>query len=296
MKKILKSSYKFFISRMPGKIKLKYLYKRYYGVSANFKNPKTFSEKIQVRKLHYKPIYAKLSDKYGVRKYLQEIGHQDLLIDLLGVYDKISIRDLERIDAPYIVKTSHSGEKGVGDVKIVYSKPSRSDLEVIAKDFNKHVRRKYINARARHETHYNKIEPKIIIERLLLDDNAVPNDYKFHCFNNSSGFHFILQFDDGRYSRNPYKTFFDMNLKPIAVSEDNAPYDITSRITDPNIKKMIELAKELSAPFDYVRVDLYSVGDTVYFGEFTFTPASGFFNYTPSKYDIEFGKLYDIKF
>ena len=37
---------------------------------------------------------------------------------------------------------------------------------------------------------------------------------------------------------------------------------------------MIDAARALSAPFDFVRVDLYDGADGIYFGELTFTPAA----------------------
>jgi hypothetical protein len=38
--------------------------------------------------------------------------------------------------------------------------------------------------------------------------------------------------------------------------------------------KMIEIASQLSQPFDFVRVDLYSSKEKVFFGELTFTPCA----------------------
>lgn len=41
------------------------------------------------------------------------------------------------------------------------------------------------------------------------------------------------------------------------------------------IDKAFEIAEELSKEFPFVRVDLYIVGEKIYFGELTFTPAGG---------------------
>jgi TupA-like ATPgrasp len=40
--------------------------------------------------------------------------------------------------------------------------------------------------------------------------------------------------------------------------------------------EMLEVARRLSADFDFVRVDLYNVAGRVYFGELTCTPGQGF--------------------
>ena len=40
---------------------------------------------------------------------------------------------------------------------------------------------------------------------------------------------------------------------------------------------MLKLAKKLSKPFEFVRIDFYiGENDLIYFSEFTFTPAAGY--------------------
>jgi hypothetical protein len=43
-----------------------------------------------------------------------------------------------------------------------------------------------------------------------------------------------------------------------------------------------------------VRVDLYCTGERIYFGELTFTPASGKIVYEPSAFDLELGRMLDL--
>ena len=50
------------------------------------------------------------------------------------------------------------------------------------------------------------------------------------------------------------------------------------------LDEMLALARTLSDPFPFVRVDLYDVG-RLYFGELTFFPGSGFWNVSPISYD-----------
>lgn len=60
----------------------------------------------------------------------------------------------------------------------------------------------------------------------------------------------------------------------------------------PETKTMVELAKILSAPFEFVRVDFYlSEKKEIYFSEFTFTPSGGI-SFYPEEYEIQFGKLW----
>lgn len=61
------------------------------------------------------------------------------------------------------------------------------------------------------------------------------------------------------------------------------------------LKEMLQLAKEMSSPFSYVRVDFYIIKGDIYFGELTFTPDNGIFNFENPETDIEWGKLLKIK-
>src|SRR6185312_5625486 len=99
--------------------------------------------------------------------------------------------------------------------------------------------------------------------------------------------------------------------KPEAVQKDNhahnlnafytpdwmltdATYRSTSGIRQAdrpeNLGEMIEIASRLSAPFDFVRIDLYNVHGRVYFGEFTFTPTAGTHKFGPPHWDLYFGE------
>ena len=53
-------------------------------------------------------------------------------------------------------------------------------------------------------------------------------------------------------------------------------YNNAGTIADVARRCRAQIARVLSAQFDFVRVDLYSVGDKVYFGELTCTPHQGY--------------------
>ena len=58
---------------------------------------------------------------------------------------------------------------------------------------------------------------------------------------------------------------------------------------------MLEISKILSADFDFVRVDLYDINGKVYFGELTFSPASGVLPNFSEEFVREKGKLLNIQ-
>jgi hypothetical protein len=55
---------------------------------------------------------------------------------------------------------------------------------------------------------------------------------------------------------------------------------------------MIDIVKELSKIFEFVRIDLYlSKDDKIYFSEFTFTPHGGM-QFFSDEQELEYGKLW----
>ena len=118
----------------------------------------------------------------------------------------------------------------------------------------------------------------------MLDKNSIiPYDYKFHCFNGRVEF---ISVDMNRYAdwkRNVYDK--DWNLINCKMRLDNGDEVRKPKMLD----KLKLLAESLANNFYYVRVDLYSVGSKIYFGELTFSPAGGFQLFSPQKWDRIFG-------
>src|SRR5574344_3035213 len=67
--------YRGFFHWMKDETYLKIVFRCKMGCWPDFKNPKTFNEKLQWLKLHdRRPIYTKLVDKYEVKNIVAEIG------------------------------------------------------------------------------------------------------------------------------------------------------------------------------------------------------------------------------
>ncbi len=59
-----------------------------------------------------------------------------------------------------------------------------------------------------------------------------------------------------------------------------------------NLDEMLAVAENLAYGLDFVRVDLYSVHNRVYFGEMTHYPGNGFERFDPAWYDAYFGSFW----
>lgn len=103
-------------------------------------------------------------------------------------------------------------------------------------------------------------------------------DYKIHCFNGRPAF--IQCIGDRDLARHAgCQNNFDMEWNKLDWTFEDYP-EFPYEVPKPQrLDKMIAYAEKLSAGFAYVRVDLYEIDNRVYFGEMTFTPASGLYPY-----------------
>ncbi len=111
-------------------------------------------------------------------------------------------------------------------------------------------------------------------------------DYKFFCFN---GQPFCVQVDSGRYDQH-CQSFYDMDWNALGV---HCSYPEGDEVNRPvGFDEMKRIAAQLSEEFPFVRVDLYNVGEKVYFGELTFYPSSGYGSFKPDSFDSLLGSLF----
>lgn len=117
---------------------------------------------------------------------------------------------------------------------------------------------------------YSRIAPKVFLEQRIKDrDLAFPTDYKFFCV---KGEVVGVQVLNGRF-----EDLHEILVDPQGIGLPlyvRTPYSPHWR-RPPNWNDLVESAKRISAPFDFVRVDLYSDDVRIFFGEFTFYPSAG---------------------
>ena len=290
---IPKIFYDFFRTRLiSDKADAKKKFKKTFGYKLNLENPQTFNEKIQWLKLNYRTdLHTLCADKLAVRDYVKEKVGEKYLIPLVYFTDKIEELTLDKLpEYPVIIKTNHAS----GRVVIVRDKQT-IDIKKERKILKRRLKQNYYTFSR--EWQYKDIKPKILIEKLLMDEHGdIPLDYKFHCFHGKVE---VIQMDIDRftnYRRNIYDK--QWNLLPFlwGVSELRLkkgkikPINADKIIPRPEtLEEMIILAEKLSSPFPYVRVDLYSVGTQVYAGEITFHNENGFGVIYPQEFDRMLG-------
>lgn len=129
------------------------------------------------------------------------------------------------------------------------------------------------------EMQYAGLPQRIIVEALVpTSDGLPPDDFKFHCIH---GEPLLCQIDHGRFGQQWSQMLRLPDFEPLDPADGFVPPS-SLMLPDPErLAAMTDIAQPLSAPFEYVRVDLYNGLDGIYFGELTFTPAASL-GITPS--------------
>lgn len=273
-----------YISPFLRKTYFKYAFKKAHGYKLKLNSPETFLEKI-----HWLNLYGhaekldKYADKYEVRKYVKEKIGEQYLIPIYSIHNTIDTINTNDLPDKFIIKATH----GSG-WNIIIKDKERANWFIYKNLMNYWLKANFFEKEG--ELCYRNIKGRLIIEKYMdtFDDNLI--DYKFWCFNGKVEF-------IGVYGERQYK------LKGIILdtkwNEMSIYYPCIEKYKplpqEPkNIKEMIIIAEKLSAQFTFVRVDLYSVLNQIYFGELTFMPGIGLNIQFPAELDKYYGSLIDI--
>lgn len=265
---------------------LKKWYKKCTGEELDLDKPRNYTQKIQWLKLNETTQEkADLSDKYKVREWVKEkIGEKYLIPLIGGPYYSADEIDFESLPKSFVIKANHGSGWNiiVKDKEKLNIKKTKYILnEWLKLDFSRE---------AGLELHYALIKPCIIIENYMENLNGELSDYKFLCFNGKPYYCWV---DVDRY-KDHRRNVYDMewNLQP--WNQDKYTNTIEPLNKPKNFDKMVELSNTLSKGFKHVRVDLYNIDGNIYFGEMTFTNASGIALIYPSSMNEELGNLINI--
>ncbi len=273
-REIIARGYEGILRKLPLKTSLKLHYFKSFQRFPDLNEPKLFSEKCQAQKLARPPLGG-FVDKVAVKSFVRERVGDEHIIPTLYEGAWLPPRKERNWPIPFVVKTNH----GSGGNIFVREKPEWDGIEAKLKAFLA-----YDFTGAGLESYYGTFLRKVLVEPFIGNGKDLPTDYKvFTC----GGEVQFIQVDTDREFAHK-RTFFDAkwNRLPIRLGY---PED-TSDIPRPNrLDKMLEIAAELGRGFSFVRVDLYSVGDRVYFGELGFAPDSGLMKFEPAGIDAELG-------
>ena len=256
------------------------------GTPLNLANPVTYNEKIQWLKVYDStPLKTQLADKYAVREWVSERIGSKYLIPLYGVWDSFKEIDFKKLPNEFALKCNH----GSGMNILVHDKESL-DRDYVEKKITTWLRSDY--STYGYEVHYAGIKPRVLAEKLLKpsDGSSEINDYKVFVFNGKAK---LIQVDIDRgtkHTRNIYDT--NWKLLPVSINYPRNPAAIEPRPAC--LSEMLSVAEKLGMGFRHVRVDFYICDGHIYFGEMTFTHASGTATFEPDLFAKEMGSWIEL--
>ena len=260
---------------------------KWKGYKVDWEHPRDINEKIQWLLCYSDTsMWTRLSDKYRVRDYVKSKGFEDMLVPLLGVWDKPEEIDFESLPDKFVIRCNNDSGS-----TIAVDKKNGFDPDAIRADLAAHL--KYRFGYRVGELFYNKIEPKIIAERYLEQDipaiQGSPVDYKVWCFD---GKPYSIWVNYNRTREWTYINVYDLewNLRPDASLFNERFRDGKGLIPKPVcLDEMLSVASVLSEGFPEVRVDFYISGGKLYFGEMTFASVGGMMKRFSDDYLKELG-------
>lgn len=267
---------------LPDSLYLKIMFRLKMGYKLNLKNPQTFNEKLQWLKLYNrKPEYTQMVDKSEAKTIAENILGKGYVIPTLGVWDKFEDIDFNSLPDRFVLKTTNGG--GGGGIIICRDK-SKLNLASAAEQLNSSLKANIYHHLK--EWPYKNVKPRIIAEKFMVDESGELRDYKFYCFNGEPKVFLVAS---ERFSgHRTYFDYFDMEGNHLPFTQGGMNNPVTPALPS-TFEEMKQVAKKLSHGLPHVRIDLYSVDEKVYFGEFTFFDSSGFEKFTPREWDNVFG-------
>ncbi|CAN5472017.1 ATP-grasp fold amidoligase family protein [soil metagenome] len=251
----------------------------------DIENPKRFTEKIQHIKLYQRTKLRKLAaDRIRVRTYVTDKIGKVHLIPLIGNYQELTEQVWESLPSKFVLKANHGCKMN----KIVTDKSEESFSEIKSLTEKWQQTDYYKFGR---EWVYKDLPRTIVAEELLENaDGGIPDDYKFFCFDGKVE---MVQVDFDRFEDHKLNLYDrKFRLIPVNLIYENLQETLPK---PPQWNKAIELAEMLSSKFDFIRVDLFLVDQTIFFGELTNYPSNGFKPFKPDNFDEKLGKKWNLQ-
>lgn len=284
-KKEIQKKIKYTLRFLPDKVYIQIYYFAKFKRFIDFKNPKTYNEKLNWLKLNDRnPKYTDMVDKHEAKKYVASIIGEEYVIPTIGIYDKFDDIDLDTLPEQFVIKCTHDSE-GL----VICKDKKQLDIDVAKKKIEKAM--KYNFYYIGREWPYKNIKPRILIEQYMEDHtDGELRDYKFFCFNGEPKAMFVAT---DRSKGNTKFDYFDMNFNHLDIRQHYP--NSSKQIQKPKtFEKMVELSKKISKGLKHVRIDFYEVDGNLYFGEITFYHFSGFQPFNDIKWDEMFGEWIKI--
>ena len=273
---------------------LKAFYQAKMGQELNLSSPRKFTEKLQWIKLYYDhPDMRRCVDKIDFKDYVKEKIGDGYTARILAIWNSPSEVAINSISqSKFVVKSTLQSDG-------VFIKPITNKNEVNINALEKEIKSKWFDTRLLLTNSfcraYYGAKPRVLVEEFIEEFAGAANDYKLFCFHGEPTTFYVAEdhFKNGENSIVYPITFFDLQWNPMDVRYGK--HVTNPKVDKPwHIEEMIELAKKLSEPFPFVRVDFFDTPNKLYLAELTFYPGGGITAYHPESFDLQLGDMLEL--
>lgn len=258
-----------------------YLYLVQTGRLPHFSSPRTFNEKVNWRIINdRRPILADCCDKLTMKDLARaRVPEHDLLRIPETYWSGTDLREIGELPAhgQWVLKPNHSS----GDVLLgpatLEEAVARSEGWLDSKP-----------AELLGEWGYAKARPLLLLEELIPHEGPSLTDYKFFCFDGEPRDVLVVR---GRGTSHRTSVHYDPQWNLLARA-----WDAGDHVEAPpaRLEDMLEVARRLSAGFDFMRIDLYSIGNQIWFSEFSPYPHGGLALLRPREHGRALGEMWTL--
>jgi len=267
--------------------KLKFRFFRRLGYIPDFRNPQTFNEKINWRKINqHDDRFRRITDKYLVRAYVAEqLGEKtalELFPPLLAVTSSPEKLRFSALPRNLVLKCAHAS-----GWNILIRESIPIDHALAVKELREWLSQSY--KPYTHQWSYIGLKRQIVIEEMLMFTNGESAyDMKLHCFDGKCR---MLESHTGHFeTRRRHHLGVDfLPIPGIAAGPEPLP------ARPDYFKELLAVAERLASAFDYIRVDFLTTDHDFHLNELTVYPSSGMRRYEPDGADMILGSFWSLE-
>jgi hypothetical protein len=268
------------IFKLPVKPRRRALFLSFNRYVPSFSRPMSFNEKVNWRILSdRRPLLEWTCDKLAMKEHAAATSGIHIPRTLWAGTDLAELCSLE-MPEHWILKPNHR-------TGLVYFGHGRPDAEELVAQTTSWWRP--VEAEQLGEWAYSRARPMLLAEELIGTPGSSPTDYKFFVFQGQVA---LIQVDVGRHTAHQRRLYLP-DWSPLDIRYGAHPIASAEPCPD-TLDLMLKAASELGSEFDFIRIDLYSIGARIYFGEFTPYPCSGLDRFTPRSFDRGLGARWQI--
>lgn len=241
--------------------------------------PRTFNEKVNWRIINdRRPLIGSTCDKLKAKEYATSLGVQAPHT----IWSGVNLSELESRDLPdhWVLKPNHRS----GIVHLGQGRPDIAELRRLTQGWLDEKGWSDLG-----EWAYSQARRCYVMERRLGQPGQDLPDYKFFVF---AGRVEMVQVDTDRHTNHRRRLYTrDWSPLDVVLNYPLGPIQPQPR----TFGAMLTAAEKLGDGFDdFIRVDLYEDGDTVWFGELTPYPGGGKERFSSRDLDLHLGELWAL--